>query len=357
MAGTVSAGIDCYNDWVGSYRREYDANDSLLTRDIQGPVADDAQYATAGAYLQDDLTLFNRLNLIGGVRLSYARVRANNVQDPLSRSCIGVYDSWKKGVASVRALVIVDKKERVRFFGGVAQSFRAPNLSDLTRFDMAMSNELEVPSPGLKPEQYLTSELGLKIAGATLRLELAGFYTRINGQIIRAPTGVITGRGAEVIKKNSGRGYVAGVEAVAAGSIAGMVHLSGWATYQSGVLSTYPTSQAVLTKEPLSRLMPLTGYGSVRFERSAWPWWVETTAMAAGRQDRLSTLDKIDNQRIPPGGTPGYAVFGIRSGFRFSQWVTISIGIENITNIDYRVHGSGLNEPGRNLVAGMDVQL
>ena len=37
--------------------------------------------------------------------------------------------------------------------------------------------------------------------------------------------------------------------------------------------------------------------------------------------------------------------------------VTLDLGLENITDEDYRVHGSGSNRPGRSLVVGLRYRL
>ena len=49
-------------------------------------------------------------------------------------------------------------------------------------------------------------------------------------------------------------------------------------------------------------------------------------------------------------GLPGYTAYGIRSWYEFSEHLTASIAIENITDADYRVMDSGLQEPGTNLI-------
>jgi outer membrane receptor protein involved in Fe transport len=43
-------------------------------------------------------------------------------------------------------------------------------------------------------------------------------------------------------------------------------------------------------------------------------------------------------------------VVNLRAGWRVSPHVIIAGVLENVTDKDYRIHGSGLNEPGRNLV-------
>ena len=79
-------------------------------------------------------------------------------------------------------------------------------------------------------------------------------------------------------------------------------------------------------------------------------YWVEGVCDAVDKADRLSADDVRDTQRIPPGGTPGYAVFGLRVGSQVTSSLALSLAVENLFNEDYRIHDSGCNEPGRNFV-------
>jgi hemoglobin/transferrin/lactoferrin receptor protein len=41
----------------------------------------------------------------------------------------------------------------------------------------------------------------------------------------------------------------------------------------------------------------------------------------------------------------------LRTGFDLSRTISITVALENLTDEDYRIHGSGVNEPGRQVVA------
>ena len=73
----------------------------------------------------------------------------------------------------------------------------------------------------------------------------------------------------------------------------------------------------------------------------------------AAKQGRLSPADEEDTQRIPPGGTPAYAVLTLRGGVKIRDNLSVSVAIENVTNEDYRIHGSGVIAPGTNAVLGV----
>jgi outer membrane receptor protein involved in Fe transport len=65
-----------------------------------------------------------------------------------------------------------------------------------------------------------------------------------------------------------------------------------------------------------------------------------------------SIADCRDRRRIPFGGTPGYTVLDIRAGWKVCDGLDVWSAVENVTDRDYRIHGSGLNEPGTNFKCG-----
>jgi iron complex outermembrane receptor protein/hemoglobin/transferrin/lactoferrin receptor protein len=70
-------------------------------------------------------------------------------------------------------------------------------------------------------------------------------------------------------------------------------------------------------------------------------------------QDQLALSDTSD-ERIPAGGTPGFAVADLRMGYRFGAAWTISLVAENLTDAVYRYHGSAVNGPARGLKLGLN---
>ena len=96
--------------------------------------------------------------------------------------------------------------------------------------------------------------------------------------------------------------------------------------------------------------MPPTAEVGLRWQSDAAKYWCELVGNAAAKADKLSADDVRDTQRIPPGGTPGYAVCHVRTGTRINDTLLLGLSVENIFDKDYRIHGSGVNEPGRNVI-------
>ncbi len=344
--GRLTYGVEYYHDNV---------NSSSSSNPIQGPVADDATYDLLGLFVQDTVPVGDAIELTLGGRYTYARADANRVQDPNTGNPISITDDWNSVVGSIRAVYHVDEQDHWNIFGGVSQGFRAPNLSDLTRLDTARSNEIETPSPGLDPEYFISFEAGVKANYDTFTLQAAYFYTDIEDMIVRVPTGNLIGGDSEVTKRNAGDGFVQGVEVGASMQVYPQWTLFGALTWMEGEVDTFPTSAPVVTREPMDRVMPLTGLVGLRWDHPDNRFWAEAVVTLADKQDKLSTRDQSDTQRIPPGGTPGYELLTIRGGWHVNDNVTLTLAIENILDEDYRIHGSGQNEPGRNLVFAVDM--
>ena len=348
--GLMTMGMEYYRDSIDSFFSEYEVDGSLGVRRPRGPVADDSTYDLLGIYVQDVFDLSERLELTAGGRLNYASADAQvvdpdpadaNVIDPLS-------ETFSAAVGSLRATYRID--DNWNFYGGVSEGFRAPNLSDLTRFDISRSGEVEVPAPGLEPEEYTSLELGTRFSIGELDAYAAAHHTFIDGLIVRFPTGDTIDGMPVVTKDNTSDGFVRGLELGGSLLLSERMKIFGALAWLEGETDNPSTG----TDEPLSRLMPLTGLLGMRWTSRDHTWWVEGTLTMVKGQDKLSARDAGDTQRIPPGGTPGFTVYSLRGGKELSENFDVFVGLENIANKDYRLHGSGQNEPGLNVIIGLD---
>jgi len=346
--GKLEYGAEYYHDDVDSYLRKYSSEGTLSEIGIQGPVADDATYDLTGIFFQNNIEATNYLSFMLGGRYSYAEVKADKVRDPQDGTLMSVSDQWSSLVGSLETIYNFNGNSDYIIFGSVSQGVRTPNLSDLTRFDTARSNEIETASPGLEPEKFISYEIGIKNRRNRLESNISYFYTDIQNMIVRTPTGNIIEGNYEITKKNGGAGHLQGIELLL--KLRFLEHFSSFCSFSwlDGEIETYPTSNAIKAVEPISRLMPATGQAGVKWNMDNI--WFEGLITISDKQDRLSTRDKLDTQRIPPGGTPGYTVFSIRSGWKINKFIYLSAIFENITDEDYRIHGSGQNEPGRNFI-------
>ena len=337
--GDLVWGFDYYRDEVDS-----EANEAR-----RRPVADDSSYDTFGAFAQYKWEVTDRLEISTGLRASHFRAdwgKVFNRTTGLDESGDG---SWSNLSLSARANYELDNENHL--FGGISQGFRAPNLEDLTGSNISNSSDEVVGSSSVDAEDVLSFELGLKHESEKFRLSSSVFYTMIDEPITR----VVDNTGAETLNRitNGEDGYLYGVEIEGEWYISDQWKLSGNLTWQDGKQKSLDEVGGTVTSDTIRRLSPLAGAASLRWTHPNEKIWIEGTVLAAATQDNLATADLKDDQRIPTNGTPGYVVGSVMAGWQARENILLTLGLENLTDEDYRVHGSGVNETGFNAVLGV----
>lgn len=339
--GTWTYGAEIYHDWVSS--EGWEIRNGVRSDFDQGLVADDATYLLFGLFLQNEVDLHERVALTTGIRYDYARLDAGTVafQDTGTGSLEG---NWDAVTASARLMFRALEENRLNLFVGASQGFRAPNLSDATRND-DFGGGAEGPTADLDAERFLTLEAGLKHVGGRTRFELTAYHTFIEDRIGRVSN-------PQPTKRNLDNGYIQGFECLGEFKAIDGVILFGRLAWQYGSEDMYANQDYTLPTGdyPMDRIHPLTGEAGIRLESPGQRCWWECAVVMADEQDRYAPGEDDDN-RFPPGGTPGYAVVHLRSGFKIGRATDLAVALENLLDKEYRIHGSGVNEPGINLVA------
>ncbi len=225
--------------------------------------------------------------------------------------------------------------------------------------------------------------VGQTISGATIIQQLA------SGAVITAvdPRPVIT-------RTNIGRVRIGGFEAEARVKVISALSLAGNVSYLCGT-----DRETGGPPDIEGGLPPLHGIFSARWQPASKPYWFETFTYWSDKQDRLSSLELADQRigatrsrssiasffnngavarRLVAGGillptgetlaqvqdrvlgvgvesaplftkTAGFATLNFRGGYRISEYSEFIWILENVLDKNYRLHGSGVDSPGRNL--------
>jgi len=332
----ISGGVEFYQDWIHSTREEirFDTGQVLPSRSA---FPDGATYAQLGVYLQDETRIGSRVLLLLGGRYSYVKT-SGVLRDPATeaRNSLSLETDNLSGTAQLR----VEIMPWLCAVGGVAQGFRAPNMEDF--FGKVDFTE-EIPNTDLKPERSLNYELGLKGQNPWFQANLFGFYSEYRDLIERVQVGELEDGDPIYQRRNVARSHIEGVELDFLLRLPLHFTVSGTCSWIRGSNTD--------TGEPLRRIPPLLGSVTVHFQPGP-RYWVEAYGIFAGKQDRLSEGDKKD-RRIPEGGTPAYAVFGISGGCRIVKGLDATLVLENLGNKKYKTHGSGVYGPGTNVMLGL----
>ena len=352
--GTLVYGVDYYRDRVDSSRRDLrtDPAGNVVSDsfNVQGPVGDDATYDLLGVYLQHRMPVNDDFEVTLGGRYTYAAADIG-VLDDGAGSPISADRSWDKATFQARATYILNKQ--VSLYGGASQAFRAPNVADLSSLKSSRTDLIQVGSLDVDSEDFITYELGSRYRHDDVSLNASAFYTDMDGAITSRPVGTVPGTG-EVISAstNGANGYLWGGELEGAWRLTDSLTTSGFVAYVDGEADTFPSNSLTAVREPVSRLMPFTSSLALRWQAPRSLWWCAARVTAVARGNRLSSSDRGDTSRIPPGGTPGYLHVMLNGGYQATENLELFVTLDNVTDIDYRVHGSGVNQPGINAIVG-----
>ncbi|MBB21556.1 MAG: hypothetical protein CMN04_01500 [Roseibacillus sp.] len=345
LGGDLVYGIDYYRDSI-------DSAGTRTGRDPRSrrPVADDSTYHLLGAFAQLRKPLNQRLETTFGARITHAEAELGKVWDPDNSTDISASADWSNIVFNARALYRLD--DSWNLYGGASQGFRAPNAHDLSGNITSRSGQEQLGTLDLEPEKSWTFELGSRFTSGGVSFGAAGFYTLVDDLIISVPAAP---GGDTVEATNAQEAEIVGIELEAAVRFLDNLTLSGHLTWQEGDTASPSFLGGPSEEAPVSRLSPLVASLALRYDSPDQRWWVEGRISAADKQDELSARDQRDTQRIPPGGTPSYLVASIRAGMQVSENLELTAALENITDEDYRIHGSGVNQPGINAIIGAKV--
>ena len=365
----LAYGAEWHRESLVSGGHTFDDNQVIIANLAQGPLAADANYQRLGLYLSQTTETEFGWTVVPGVRFSSVQADLRRFylsNDDASTLAAPRSQKYQEFIGSLRASTEISDK--LFFFSGLSQGFRPPSLYDLTSTDETSISE--DPSTEISSEKFLQAEIGLRGLSSPLEWQFFAYHTWIDDMITRSPFTATDGKTKAV--KSNGDGFIQGVELELkydwspswqselsfswmhgkveqlkedlSGSVKKLVDHDN----DGSTAKIYKNFQA--TDRATTRLMPKQVQIATRYAPPLSSWETELSVLAVGKADKLSLKDETDTSRIPASGTPSFLLFGMGLTKALGHETELSLTCENITDEDYRVHGSGINGAGRNLV-------
>lgn len=295
-----------------------------------------------------------------GLRVGYSNLRASFVDTSFFHFPFTAIRQ-SSPLVSTNLNAVWDGQAGWRAAFNASTGFRTPNVDDLAKvFDSQAGNLLVVPNPGLKPEKTYNGDATItRYVTDRVRWENVVWFTAFRDAIV---TDLFQFNGQEFVAYDGQLTRVAASQNKRAANMWGL-HTSINADVYSDLAlyaSIAYTYGRILGAEgtadsPLDHIPPV--FGRVGFRWHTIKATVEGFALFNGpKKIGLYNLEGEDNQQYaPPGGMPGWLTLNLRGGYRFSRFLTVQAGIENLLDTQYRAFASGINGPGRNVFATLRV--
>ena len=377
-------GGEFYLDMIQS--RTVTTENGIETVDEEkGRFINGSQFWDASLYLQDEIQIHERVEVtIGG------RATVYNTYADLSVRSEEFYEFNKfDNSLTGSAGVVIGLTEYLNVVGNFGTAFRAPSLNDTTAVEV--TNEgITAPSPDLEAETSWTAEGGLKLKHRYFQGSLTLFHSRINGLVVRKPVAEVYEDGEipqlhqdlkneykdmdVLVFDNVDKARYQGVEFAAFIPITSDYSIYGNASLLRGevlLLNGIEPDPNKPWEARTRREPPLNGIVGIEWGPADSQYWGTVFVRAAAEQRRLNRSDirdpRIQGKTRDPGevefddngaaidaGTPGWWTLNLRGGINLNDSTNLTLAFDNIFDIRYRQHGSGVNSPGFNVSISLD---
>jgi outer membrane receptor protein involved in Fe transport len=338
-SGSWVAGAEAYRDEVSSRRSEESLDDGQVT--VLTPRFPDGSEIERFALFGNTERYVSARNILsGGLRIS--REDVSLPATPVSAAASIVVSDTSGDIGW-----IFNASENWQIVANAGFGFRAPNVFDLGTLGNRPGNRFNIPNPELGSERVVQLDAGVRYSDDRARFELMVYTLDYSDRITSVLTGDVTPEGRDIVQSvNAADSTIRGFEGGAEFFVSDTISLEAVLNYTWSE-QRVPGSPT----EPGDRIPPLSGRLNVSYDGGG-DIRLDAWLRFAGEQDRLSARDTGDS-RIDPNGTSGWGILGARGTWDANGDWQFTLGIDNVFDKRYRVHGSGLDAAGRNLMVSV----
>lgn len=244
----------------------------------------------------------------------------------------------------------------------ISTGFRSPNIDDMGKVFDSEPGIVVVPNPDLTAEYAYNADLGIaRIFGNKVKIDITGYYTLLDNALVRRDftlngldSMMYDGTMSKVqALQNAALARVFGVQAGIEIKLPGDFKFSSDYNYQKGTeeLDNGSTS-------PSRHAAPAFGISRLTYSAHKLNLQIYSVYSAGKSFEQLPEEEKGKDYlyAIDPNGnpySPAWYTLNFKAMYQFEENLTISAGLENITDQRYRPYSSGLVAPGRNFILSL----
>jgi len=358
----IHYGAELVHNTVGSYATLTD----IVTKEVDATVTrypDGSTWESYGAYLSLNYKLTGKLIMNAGLRYSYYKIKADfdTTYFPFPFTHAKMNNGTLNGSLG---LVYAAGRSWQLYLNG-ATGYRAPNIDDMGKVFESAPGYLVVPNPKLKPESVYNAEIGtVKTFGSFFKADFAAYYTYLEDIMERRD---YLFNGQSTITLSGNKNNVQAVQNIAKAKVFGIqagidffykgVGLKSTFSYQHGK----EQSGDSLVYYPLRHAAPMFGSTHVTYQHKKVKFDFYTIYNGRMDYENLAITERVNTSYArdyskDPKGLPyvdSWYTLNFKAAFYINQFVALTVGVENITDRLYRPYSSGINAPGRNVIAAL----
>lgn len=245
----------------------------------------------------------------------------------------------------------------IRSTFGISSGFRAPNVDDLTKVFDTRTGYVLVPNKDLKPEYTYNTEWTISKSSSLYSIGASIFYSLFNNALV---VDKYTWNGKSVILYQGVLSDVYATQNKAKANLYGFNVNGRWRIMQGTELNaTYTYTKGNYLnqskKMPLDHIPPAYGRFGLKHSNKVWNAEIYSVFNSWKRIADYNLNGEDNEQYATKDGMPAWMTFNFNAQFVPTQDLTIGLGIENITDLNYRHFASGISAVGRNYLLSCKV--
>ncbi|MCB2222468.1 MAG: TonB-dependent receptor [Bacteroidetes bacterium] len=240
--------------------------------------------------------------------------------------------------------------------------FRSPNVDDIGKVFDSEPGSVVVPNPDLQAEYAYNGEIDIaKVFGEVIKIDLTAFYTQLDNAMVRRD---FTLNGQDSIVYD---GEMSKVQAIQNAAVA---HVYG---IQAGIEIKLPAGLGLSTRynyqvgeeelddgttSPSRHAAPAFGITRLSYSYHKLNMQLYGVYSAAVKYEDMPEEEKgkdylyaIDEDGNP--WSPSWYTLNFKAMVQLTDMLSLSAGLENITDQRYRPYSSGIVAPGRNFIISL----
>jgi hemoglobin/transferrin/lactoferrin receptor protein len=272
----------------------------------------------------------------------------------------------KNSAVNWSAGAVYSPSSQWKLYSSISTGFRAPNIDDVGKVFDSQPGSVMVPNPELKPEYAYNAEIGF--AGnlsKSVIIDVAGYYTLLDNAIVRGP---YTFNGEDSIYyddtlsrvfalQNNSEVKVWGMQTSLTIDFTRKLQFFTVINLQKGkeqfpedgkyyspthVAPAFGSTQLKYSNDKLQVVLYANYNGEISYEN---------LALTERADSHLYAKDENGNPYAP-----AWTTFNLKGSYKFTEFLTLDAGLENIFDTRYRPYSSGISAPGRNFIGTLRVR-
>lgn len=319
-----------------------------------------ATWASYGVYASSQFDLSDELLLQAGLRYNQVKIDATFDTDfyPFSFSKAELNNGALTGSIGT----VYRPSNTVVISLNAATAFRSPNVDDMGKIFDSEPGSVVVPNPDLDPEYAYNLDLGIaKTFDDLLKIDVSAYYTSLQNALTRRDytlggedSIIYDGTLSQVQAiQNAATAHVYGIQAGFKLNLPDGFELSSDFSYQKGTEELNNGEES-----PSRHAAPWFGVTRLTYQYDKLNMQLYTNYSGQREFDDMPEEEKgkteiyaIDDNGNPY--SPGWYTLNFKANYAFTDHLSISAGLENITDQRYRPYSSGIVAPGRNFILSL----